>query len=104
MRDRGRVPRSGWGRWLRRAAACIAAPVALAAIVVVADGWKAFGHRADGARRARMERSPQWKNGSFENPQPLENHAWDMLTGLFHASADTSPSGPLPVEVVDPKR
>jgi hypothetical protein len=39
----------------------------------MADAWSAFGAGAQGERRARMERSPQWRNGAFEKPQPLIN-------------------------------
>jgi L-ascorbate metabolism protein UlaG (beta-lactamase superfamily) len=73
------------------------------ALVMVVLGWKAFGHRAQGERRARMERSPQWKNGHFENPQPLVNDLVGMTRGLFHVSAFADPSSPLPYVMVDPK-
>ena len=56
-----------------------------------------FGQNAQGARRARMEASPQWQDGRFENPQPLTNHLGRMIMGMFSASADGSPSQPLPV-------
>src|SRR6185369_1320001 len=52
----------------------------------------------------RMERSPHWKDGHFENPEPLVNDAWGMLTGLFRASAYTSPAGPLPTVAIDPRQ
>jgi L-ascorbate metabolism protein UlaG (beta-lactamase superfamily) len=90
-------------RWLR-ALASIAALGSLAIAGVVAGGWKAFGRRATGERRARMERSPQWKDGRFENPQPLENDAWGAMTALLSASASASPDRPLPTERIDPKR
>lgn len=38
------------------------------------------------------------------NPQPLSENTWDALTGILDASAHTSPTGPLPMVVVDPKR
>jgi L-ascorbate metabolism protein UlaG (beta-lactamase superfamily) len=70
---------------------------------VVADGWKAFGHRAEGARRARMERSLQWKGGHFENPQPLVNDLVRSFTGAWDISAQASPSNELPTVKVDPR-
>jgi L-ascorbate metabolism protein UlaG (beta-lactamase superfamily) len=77
--------------------------LAVAAVLVV-NGCATFGGRASGARRARMERSPQWKGGRFENPQPLFNDTWRALTGGFDASPDTRPLGPVPVVRVDPRR
>lgn len=70
--------------------------------VAVVDGWEAFGAAAEGTRRDRMERSPQWGDGVFVNPQPLWNDGWTMLTGIFSASPYASPSHPLPVDAVDP--
>ncbi len=60
---------------------------------VLADGWEGFGARATGARRARMEASPQWEDGHFVNPQPLINDLWGSLTGASDMSPDVSPSG-----------
>jgi L-ascorbate metabolism protein UlaG (beta-lactamase superfamily) len=70
--------------------------------LAIIDGWKAFGHRAEGPRLARMQRSPHWKDGHFANPEPLVNHFWDMLAGLLDASSHTSPSSPLPAVRIDP--
>ena len=81
-----------WRRRLRRTAAALGVIVALGLGFMIVDGWRAFGHRATGARRARMERSPQWKDGHFENPQPLVNDAWGAVTAMFHASPDASPA------------
>jgi L-ascorbate metabolism protein UlaG (beta-lactamase superfamily) len=73
----------------------------LAALV---NGWRAFGQGASGERLARMSRSPQYKDGHFENPQPLVNDAWGSLTGASQASPDRFPKEPVPTETVDPKR
>jgi L-ascorbate metabolism protein UlaG (beta-lactamase superfamily) len=90
--------------WLSRAALCVGAGVALTAAIAVVDGWKAFGHRADGERRARMEHSPQWKDGHFVNPQPIVNDNWGMVTSLFEPSFEGTPTGPVPTAAVDPRR
>jgi L-ascorbate metabolism protein UlaG (beta-lactamase superfamily) len=77
------------------------------AVLLVAttiDGWRAFGKGASGARRARMEKSPEYQNGKFENPQPLINDTWLMTKGAFDTSPDVAPKEPLPVEAVDPTR
>jgi len=83
--------------------------VALGVLVVVVvgaviDGWKAFGQRAEGERLKRMERSPQFKDGHFDNPQPLENDSWKMITGFFGASPHTSPETAPAVPAVGPTR
>ena len=62
-----------WRRRLKRITAGLGIVLVAGLTAAVIDGWKAFGHRATGERRARMERSPQWKDGHFENPQPLWN-------------------------------
>ena len=62
----------------------------------------AFGATPEGTRRARMERSPQWKDGRFENPQPLHTDPLRALRDVtFGASEYRTPSGPVPVEPVD---
>ncbi|MHB8879385.1 MAG: MBL fold metallo-hydrolase [Myxococcaceae bacterium] len=71
---------------------------------VAADGWKAFGKRASGERRARMERSAQWKDGHFENPQPLSNDMVGAMAAAFKASPFTSPASALAPARVDPER
>lgn len=98
------MDRVGWKAWLKRAALGAAAVAAVGALVVVVDGWRAFGARATGERRAKMEASPQWEDGHFENPQPLWNDPWGMVGGLAKASAYGSPAQPLVVEQVEPAR
>src|SRR5262245_66136297 len=93
-----------WRRRLRRAAAGLGVVVLVGLAVLTAAGWKAFGHRPTGERRARMERSPQWKDGHFENPQPLVNDAWGSVSGWRQASDQGRPLQPIPIEHVDPKR
>ncbi|GEJ56592.1 MBL fold metallo-hydrolase [Anaeromyxobacter diazotrophicus] len=69
------------------------------------DRGAAFGASPEGARRARMEHSPQWKGGRFENPQPLHDDLWGALRDItFRGSAHRTPKGPVPVEALDPKR
>lgn len=84
-------------RWALRGAAVLAGLALLFSIVVLVDGWVAFGRSAEGPRRARMERSPQWSDGSFENPEPLWNDRTGMLTGSMSGSTERAPSAPLPV-------
>ncbi|MEO6323635.1 MAG: MBL fold metallo-hydrolase [Thermoanaerobaculia bacterium] len=91
--------------WLRRTGrflkwTCLA--LALAVAVIVADGWTAFGHEAEGPRRARMERSPQWKDGRFVNPQPLVNDVADSVLGISRRSPVSSPTSKIEAMRVDP--
>jgi len=70
-----------------------------------ANGCAAFGQRPDAARRARLERSPQWKDGRFENPQPLQNDMWGAFThGLSGASPHRNPERPVPIVAVERRR
>ncbi|NMO17216.1 hypothetical protein HPC49_13135 [Pyxidicoccus fallax] len=86
-----------WMRWLGRVALGLGALLAVAVVAALVDGWRAFGQRADGERRVRMEKSPQWGgDGRFVNPQPLKNDFWGSVTGAFKASAYGSPSTPMP--------
>lgn len=54
-------------------------------------------------RQARKERSPQWKDGQFVNPEPIQNHYGKMLSGWWNSSPTKSPPQPLPTVKVDPK-
>jgi L-ascorbate metabolism protein UlaG (beta-lactamase superfamily) len=63
----------------------------LVLLIALADAWTALGSAPGGARLTRMQRSPQWVEGAFENPQPLVNDEWGMVTGLFERSDFTFP-------------
>lgn len=94
-----------WRRWLRiglRVALGGVALVVLITLVAVIDGWRAFGHKPDKERRARMEASPQWDDGHFENPQPVITDFGLSLERMFKKSKVASPEDPLPVVEPDP--
>ncbi len=93
-----------WKRRLIRGLGVVAALLAAFVLVVLVDGWRAFGQRAQGERRGRVESSPQWGDGVFENPQPLWNDAWGTIKGIFTASSEGSPLHPLTFESVDRSR
>ncbi len=84
-------------RRLRRGAAVATVVLVSVAGGVLADGWTAFGSRADGDRAARMASSPQWAGSGFENPQPLWNDVLGSVTAMGDSSPVASPDGPLPV-------
>jgi L-ascorbate metabolism protein UlaG (beta-lactamase superfamily) len=89
---------------LRRVVLWTGALLVIALVGTAADAWTAMGGRAEGARRARMERSPQWKDSHFVNPQPLVNDMWGSVTAMLGASPDVSPRGqPLPSVKMDPQ-
>ncbi|MBS1151356.1 MAG: hypothetical protein H6Q89_3054 [Myxococcaceae bacterium] len=71
--------------------------IVVAMLAAIADAWSALGSSATGERRARIEHSPQWKGGHFDNPQPLINDTWGSLTGMFSPSPDVSPKTKVPV-------
>lgn len=70
------------------------------------SGCATFGKRPTGERRARLERSPQWKGDRFENPQPIRNDTLGMLRDLFNGSGSDHriPGGPVQTEPIDPRR
>jgi L-ascorbate metabolism protein UlaG (beta-lactamase superfamily) len=82
----------------------------LLSVIVVAGGvatalaWRGLGHRASGERRTRMERSPEWHAGHFENPQPLVNDLWGGLVAMRDASPVSAPTAPLSPQNIDPAR
>lgn len=63
--------------------------------VVLAQGWTAFGGKAEGERLARMQRSTQWNDDQFHNPEPLWNDVWGSITGAFDISEHVSPAAPM---------
>ncbi|WP_257460585.1 MBL fold metallo-hydrolase [Archangium lipolyticum] len=89
---------------LARAALGGVALLAVALAAIAADAWPALGKRAEGERRTRMERSPQWKDGHFENPQPLWNDVWGSVTSMFDSSPNLGPSEPPPTVAGDRRR
>lgn len=71
----------------------------IAALVMLAQAWEGIGKTATGERRARMERSPQWHQVTFENPEPIENHFFELFK--VSGSDDLSPKAPVPTVVPD---
>ncbi len=71
-------------------------------VFTLGQAWVPFGATAKGERRARMEKSPQWRSGAFENPQPLINDTWGSIANMFKASPDVSPKTPVAVVQMKP--
>lgn len=78
------------GRFRRMALWLLAVTTAGAAVLLVM-AYPALGTAAEGARRVRMEHSPQWRDGQFVNPEPIINDTWAMLRELSDASPNASP-------------
>jgi L-ascorbate metabolism protein UlaG (beta-lactamase superfamily) len=92
------------GRRILRLVAWLSLLLALAGVLAIASGWRAFGKRPAGARKVRMQSSPNWKDGRFENPEPMRNQYWRAALDVVNKSAHTTPDAPVPVEQVDPRR
>jgi L-ascorbate metabolism protein UlaG (beta-lactamase superfamily) len=90
-------------RWLWRGLLAAVALLVLGLGLVLVTGCASFGRRAEGARLARMQRSPQWSDGRFRNPQPLANDNCKALVGAFTASEHSSPGAP-PTTVAGDRR
>lgn len=85
------------GRWVRRALLALSVILLTTLLASLTVGWQAFGHRATGARRARMEHSTNWRDGHFVNPQPLRNDIVGGLLAMRDASPVSAPSSALTV-------
>ncbi len=73
----------------------VAAIMSAAGLALFASGWRAYGKRPSGARRARMEKSPNWKNGQFVNPEPMQNDLLGAAMAIVHKSRYTTPDAPV---------
>lgn len=93
-----------WRAWLKRGFKWLALGLLALVVLALIDGWRAFGARATGERRARMERSKQWKDGAFENPEPLVNYVGKSFTAMRDVSDDVSPRKPLSFPETPPAR
>lgn len=99
------------GRRLRWVGRAVRRVLRLAFLLVVGllavalwQAWVPMGKGPSGARLVRMEASKQWAGGGFENPQPLFNDTWRMVTGAIDASDHGAPADPIPVVPVEPER
>jgi L-ascorbate metabolism protein UlaG (beta-lactamase superfamily) len=88
----------------RRIAGAVAgiAVVAAAGITLAMAGCQSFGEHAEGERLARMQRSPEWHDDQFRNPQPMWNDTPGALRHALASVPDNEPSAPVPVARTDP--
>ena len=98
------------GRSRRFVRVALKGAVLAAGTVIVFSGamtalaWQALGTGADGVRSARMEASPNYRDGKFRNPEPLWNDYPGMIVGMINGSDRQTPRAGIPVEAVDPAR
>lgn len=97
-------PRRRWFRWVIRGSGVAFALLAIVASIGFVQGRTAMGRAPEGERLARMMESPQWGEGSFRNPEPLQDQMSQALGELIRASDHVTPSRPVRVEVVEPGR
>jgi L-ascorbate metabolism protein UlaG (beta-lactamase superfamily) len=94
---------------MRRLRRILTTLLAVAAVLAVL-AWAvfqlpAFGRRATGARLARMEASPQFIGGRFENTPPQDTDtAWLQTVRLYRQGFVRSPTFPIPVVPIAPER
>jgi L-ascorbate metabolism protein UlaG (beta-lactamase superfamily) len=89
------VKRPGGRRWLLRTLQAGGVVTVLGLGFVVVTGCASFGRSAEGPRRARIERSPLWQDGRFNNPEPLNTLWWKTITGAWLTSPHSVPGEPI---------
>ena len=87
-------------RVVRIALGLVVALGAIAALTLC--GCQSFGEHASGERLARMERSPEWHDDHFANPQAMWSDMRDALLRAFSGGPDVDPVAPVPVVRTDP--
>ncbi len=93
-----RLPRS---RWAKVAIALLAVIlIALVALVRSTGGLDIVGARAEGERLARMQRSPNYRDGEFHNSDTtsygLEGSVWESMKRWVAGPEVRHPPAPLP--------
>jgi L-ascorbate metabolism protein UlaG (beta-lactamase superfamily) len=89
-------------RWAKRGLTGAAAAGVLALAAGIADAWTGLGRRPDAGRRKRFERSAQWRNGRFHNPQPIWSDYGRAIVAGLKSSPHARPAEPVPVARVNP--
>lgn len=91
-----------WRRRLAKSLLVMGVLICLSIAVVVALASQNFGAAPEGPRLQRMEKSPLFKDGTFENRRVLWNDVWGSVTELFNSSPVSSPSAA--IDVVDTQK
>lgn len=100
MSEDGRAPRRR--RWLRVLASLFGV-FALLSLGLLADAWTALGVQSEGERLARIEASPQWREGRFRPPiERRQGSMWRMLSESFRGDQIRSPQDPGDIPRITP--
>ncbi len=96
---RAAAPRRRVRRLLLRAAAALLAIVLLGAASLWLLARDALGGRVEGARLARVEASPQWRDGAFRNVRARVDAPYGRMLGefFFGGSAFRTPDAPVSI-------
>ncbi|MBP1771754.1 MAG: rane protein [Holophagaceae bacterium] len=65
-------------------------------LTAVAGVWWSAEPTFHDTRRLRMQRSPQWRDGRFRNPQPLWNDFLGAFASILKRDANSTPKAALP--------
>lgn len=87
-------------RWRRRILLSFLVIIGLllgAAGVLAAFAWTAAGTQPAGARLARVQQSPQYKDGKFFNALPETMDAWAAMKRMFEGGDYRTPKAALPM-------
>lgn len=101
--DDDRLPARKCRRWFRRVALSVGVlTVCCVGILLQSTSCTAaFGGSAKGARLARMQASPNFRDGRFHNAGnalvPPVGSQWEAMKDFFHGAPDRQPSTPVPV-------
>lgn len=87
-------------RFISRAVLIVLGLVVVASVIATVVAWRPMGQMASGERKVRMQQSPEWQDGHFENPQPLVNDLWDGLLAMRSASPVSSPTTTVPTSAL----
>ncbi|MEM6784569.1 MAG: MBL fold metallo-hydrolase [Bacteroidota bacterium] len=91
-------------RW-RRIVGGLSLAVVLVLTLLMIDAWKALGTKPAGSRLARLEASPQYRDGRFVNVLPQGNAAPSLGTMrefFFGGSDHRTPAAPPPTVALTP--
>jgi L-ascorbate metabolism protein UlaG (beta-lactamase superfamily) len=93
------LPKSRVGRVL---SAALATLVVVLIVLVASTGWlDALGSAPTGERLARIQRSPNYRDGEFKNPDATsvmhDGSTWTMLKQWLGGREQRVPPGPIPI-------
>jgi L-ascorbate metabolism protein UlaG (beta-lactamase superfamily) len=96
------LPKSTWGRVLYLVFAVFAVGIV---VLIASTGWlDAMGAAPKGERLARMQRSPNYRDGAFQNPEPtdmgLKGGVGKMLRHWLFGREQRVPPGPMPIVAI----